>query len=657
MAVVYRVPNGKVGDGAGRSRYLLSDMGKVLGIRTNAPLSLSSLPDKSLASEWNRFLKSWQGDYRTTHLIVSFPQLLTENQIEEILEYLDKKLPEYVGDRFYLIVVHREVFNEKSLTPEEILEVREGKREAPEKIDGTAFHIVLSADSEGKLLRLHPKKFKEMKLELSEYLTRKFGNEREKEVLRNFRRGIRTRDPFKRGEIKIRAPEKLEKVKARKLIREITQALEDRDVDTAIKIQKRNRMEFVPYKKGQLSPWSKTPLKEDTVYLFMPKDDGSGIFCMQLPKRVRVLWERYQAVFSEVQNELGVIEAEARQDRERSEELRDEIKTLERQRSEIERANRELRAGIRRVAEGSEKLERKALQLGEGIQRTVKQAQNFDGRESETIELEQAVRNANSLFAEDREAQRRDFERIRKEIGQLYRTVEREYGITREELIREDSGNRNEPENEDSRYRADTGKNEESRKRTGNLEKRVGGKAIDGNRGRRKEGEIHSSSDSCRGSGRDGRSLYRLGEEGRILEGNGKRDRKSEGRTSGGDSKENNSYLDGAWNIGDSPHPKPVPKVRESEKEEEVRTWILDGKEITEEKIKGNPVFFLDCEVEEVKKLAWDYFMEELDEEYQFLEESGYFRDIEELEMLDEVEEKEEKKQERERDHGPSPGL
>ena len=649
MAVVYRVPNGKVGDGAGRSRYLLSDMEKVLGIRTNAPLSLSPLPDKSLASEWNRFLKSWQGDYRTTHLIVSFPQLLTENQIEEILEYLDKKLPEYVGDRFHLIVVHREVFNEKSLTPEEILEIREGKREAPEKIDGTAFHIVLSADSEGKLLRLHPRKFKEMKLELSEYLTRKFGNEREKEVLRNFRRGIRTRDPFKRGEIKIRAPEKLEKVKARKLIREITQALENRDIDTAIKIQKRNRMEFVPYKKGQLSPWNKTPLKEDTVYLFMPKDDGSGIFCMQLPKRVRVLWERYQTVFSEVQNELGVIEAEARQDRERSEELRDEIKTLERQRSEIERANRELRAGIRRVAEGSEELERKAFQLGEGIRRRVQQAQNFDGREPEIIELEQAVRTANLITAKDREAQRRDFERVRRELEQLYEAVEYEYGITREELEKEDYRSRNEFEVGNSERRADR---EENRKlRREDIE--VGRQPDDGDRGRerkKKSSLIASNGDSLyKVCGCDGKQDNEFREpckdrDNRI----GKEIERGSECVSGGSQKGNVDYLVRSctsWNFSCS---HPVPEMKEKEEE---RAWIIDGERMTEEEIKGNPAFFLDCGIKEVRKLALDYLIQEIDEEVEFLEKSGYFRDIEELERL-EKEEEIRKEQERERDSG-----
>jgi len=418
VAVVYRVPN-KKGDGAGRSRYLLSDMKKVLGIRTNAPLS--PLPDKSLASEWNRFLKSWQGSYKTTHLIISFPRLLSGSQIEEILEYLDQKLPEYVGDRFHLIVVHREVFNGKSITPEEILEIREGKREEPGKIDGTAFHIVLSADLQGKLLRLRPSEFKKMKLEISEYLTKKFGNEREKEVLQNFKKGIRTRDPFTQGEIK--APEKLEKVKARKLIKEITQALENGDIDTAIKIQKKNRMKFVPYKKGQLSPWNKQKLKEDTVYLFMPKFDGSGIFSMRLPKKAKLLWSQYQTVFNEVQNELGIIEAEARQDRERTEELR-----------AYKRANRELRERAGRVAEGSKELEREALNLGKRIRRRVQQAQNFDGREPEIVELEQAIRTADFIATKDREAQRRDFERVREQISELYKWTEREFGIAKDEL-------------------------------------------------------------------------------------------------------------------------------------------------------------------------------------------------------------------------------
>jgi len=85
-----------------------------------------------------------------------------------------------------------------------------------------------------------------------------------------------------------------------------------------------------------------------------------------------------------------------------------------------------------------------------------------------------------------------------------------------------------------------------------------------------------------------------------------------------------------------------------------LRIWILDGEEITEEEIKGNPAYYVDCEIEEVRKLAWNYLIEQTDEEVEFLEAEGYFRDIEELEMLDEVEEekKQEKEQERKRDSG-----
>jgi hypothetical protein len=644
VAVVYRVPNGKIGDGAGRSRYLLSDMEKVLGIRTNAPLSLSPLPDKSLANDWNRFLKSWQGNYRTTHLIVSFPQLLNKEQIEEVFEYLDQKLPEYVGeDRFRLIVVHREVFNEESLTPEEILEVGKGKRESPRKIDGTAFHIVLSADSQGKLLRLRPSEFKKMKLEISEYLTKKFGNEREKEVLRNFRRGIRTRDPFKQGEIK--APEKLEKVRARQLLKEITQALEQGDIDRAIRIQRKNHIEFKELKKGQLSPWNKQKLKEDTVYLFMPKFDGSGIFSMRLTKKATVLWRQYQTVFSEVGNELGSIETKARQDRERTEELRDEIKAHK-------RANTEFRKRIGELAKRSKDLERKTLQLGERIRRAVQQAQNFDGREPEIVEFEQAIRTANSLIAEDREFERRDFERIRNEIEHIYEQVREEFGITREELEKEDYRSRSELENEDSRFRADGRENEEFRGENIGLGEQI----ANGGRGR----ERKETSPSVRSNGH---SLYKVHEgcrkrdnkSGRVYEGsNGNRD-ENMGRGKGSTRRTpewDADCLDRAGNTCSSFPGRVFPKVKKIEKEEKV--WTLNGEEITEEEIKGNPAFFLDCEIEEVRKLAHNFLMEELDEEYQFLEAEGYFRDIEEFERL---EREMEIRREQEREQDSSMGL
>jgi hypothetical protein len=86
----------------------------------------------------------------------------------------------------------------------------------------------------------------------------------------------------------------------------------------------------------------------------------------------------------------------------------------------------------------------------------------------------------------------------------------------------------------------------------------------------------------------------------------------------------------------------------------EPRKWIIDGEEVTEDDIRWNPTLYTECEIEEVRKLAWDYLIEQIDEEVEFLERMGYFKDIEEIERL-EIEEAERK--EIEEDKGMDFGL
>jgi len=632
MAILKRVKNG-TGDGAGRARYALR---KAIMVWTDIPSSLSLLPAESLlrkreelANEFNRHLKRHQGSYKTQHFVLSFGHYLSEEEILEVIERLRENIF-YDSTRLHLIAVHQERH-------------------------GTAFHIIESGNQEGRLRHLSRKEFYFMNRKVK-LVMRPFMNEREREVERNFINRVATQDW--RHQIEIKAPERSFKVKVRKiLIEEVAPLVKQGKIKEAKKVLKKNGIEVKEYKAGEISPKNKKVLKRDRLYAFVNWNDKQ--VAITLDSKMKATYLELKKAIEECENGLERIGKEARQDRERTEKLRDEVKAhkradteLRRKIDEIERANRELRAGIRRVAEGSEELEREALKLGERVRRTIKQAQNFDGRESATSELEQAIRVANSLVAEDGEAQRRDFERVREQISELYKWTEREFGITREELEKKDYRSRDEFENDHSRHKTNTGESKRSREEIGNFEGRPGKEAIDRDRERRKEGEIYSSSDFGRSLGRDGRSFYRIRGETGILERSEKQSGKSEGRTPGGDSKENNSYLDRAWNTGSSPSPKPVPEVRESEKEEEIRIWILDGEEITEEEIKGNPAVYVDCEIKEVKKLAWKYLLEEIDEEYEFLKAEGYFRDIEELEMLDEVEEKRERKQKRERDSG-----
>ena len=90
----------------------------------------------------------------------------------------------------------------------------------------------------------------------------------------------------------------------------------------------------------------------------------------------------------------------------------------------------------------------------------------------------------------------------------------------------------------------------------------------------------------------------------------------------------------------------------------EPRKWIIDGEEVTEEDIRWNPTLYTECEIEEVRKLAWDYLIEEIDEEVEFLEKMGYFRDIEEIDESEELEIKEiRRRREVEEDSGMDLGL
>jgi len=634
MAILKRVKNG-TGDGAGRAKYALK---KAIMVWTDIPSSLSLLPVESLlkkkrelANEFNRHLKKHQGSYVTQHFVLSFGHHLSENEIVEVLEHLKERIF-YDPTRLHLIAVHQEKH-------------------------GTAFHIIESGNQEGKLRHISRKEFFDLNREVKKVM-QPFMNEREKEVALNFHLGIATQD-WMTG-IECHKPTKSFKVKIRKKLEQALPLIEKGEIKKAKKFLLRNGIQIKEFKEGELSPINRKPLKHKRLYAIVDWE-GKKV-AVQIEKKMKATYMKYLKAVKGVENGLERIGRKAEENTEGIEKLRNEVKALEREGIKIEKANRELRARIRELARGSEELEGEISGLEEGIQRDFREIENIEAGNRETSELEQAIRNASSIIAKDRELEARDFERVRKELGHLYEQVREEFGITREEFERKDNRDRNEPENEDSRFRTYTEESGKSREEDRNFKGRVGGKAIGRSGGRGKEGEIHSSSDSCRSSGRDGRSLYRLGEEDRILEGNGKQSRRCEERAPRGNSRENKAYLDRSCNTGNSPSPKSVSKVGKSEKEEEVRTWSLNGEEVTEEEIKGNPAFYVDCEIEEVRKLAWNYLIEQTDEEVEFLEAEGYFRDIEELEMFDEfreeiIEEQGREEEDRKRDNGMGLGL
>ena len=141
-------------------------------------------------------------------------------------------------------MVHAEEFSEKSLTPEGALEIALGEREEQKKIEGTAFHIVLGRNTEEKGIRLSKKEYMNFKRRVAERL-QPYTNKREKEVFQHFLEGKRERDYYKKAEIY--APEKLEKVWARKIINDITKALQERDIEKAKQILSQHNAKLHPY--------------------------------------------------------------------------------------------------------------------------------------------------------------------------------------------------------------------------------------------------------------------------------------------------------------------------------------------------------------------------------------------------------------------------
>ena len=297
MAFVVKIQNG-AGDGAGRSRYLLREPDKVLAVSSNIPSpTLISGDYKTLADDFNRTLLARQGDYRTDHFVVSFQHRFSQEELEEVIGVIETEFQKEFGeDRPYLIVVHAEEFMNK--TPEEILEERIGGRAVSNPpIPGTSFHIVLGRNTEGKGIRLGKGEYLAFKRKLAERL-QPFANERERQVFQHFLEGKRERSYYKRGEL--HKPEKLEKVWGKKILKDITEALEKGKVEKAVKILNQHNAEIETF---EISPYNNQKLKEPTPYIVLPRIGKDGKFAMRLKKAERVLYERYKTVFEELKNE------------------------------------------------------------------------------------------------------------------------------------------------------------------------------------------------------------------------------------------------------------------------------------------------------------------------------------------------------------------
>jgi len=269
-----RIPNGQ-GDGAGRARYSLK---KAVMIRTDMPSYLSLLTDsptteelrRDIADEFNRQLLIHQGDYRTQHFVVSFSHHLPMEEIEKVLDRLEEIFSDPL--RLHLFAVHQEEH-------------------------GTAIHIVESADPEGRLRHLSRKEFFDLKKAVIKEL-QPFLNSREKEVARNFRKGIATQDWKHSVELKGDSW----KDYIRRAVEKATKKLEEGEVEKAISILDRYGVEIREVKPGELSPTGKKTKRHNVYAVY--REDGKT-YSIRLNKKMRATFERYKTAFERARDELG----------------------------------------------------------------------------------------------------------------------------------------------------------------------------------------------------------------------------------------------------------------------------------------------------------------------------------------------------------------
>jgi len=320
VAVLKRVPN-RQGDGAGRALYALKH---AVAIRTDIPSplflilgeELSTEFRKELAREFNRCLLCHQGSYKTQHYVVSFGHHLTQEEIEKVLDRLEKLFNDPY--RYHLLVVHQEPH-------------------------GTAIHIIESADPEGRLRHLSRKEFFDLKRAVVREL-RTFLNEREREVAKNFNKNIATEDW--KHPIELFAPERSFKEYIRQTVKMASQLIEKGNVDGAIELLEFRGVEIKEYKAGELSPTGKR-LKRDRLYAVF-NHPYRGSIAVRLDKKMRATFQQYLKAIKEYENEL----TRAKQ---RINELSSEVTAVER--------------GHRGTGKGEGLIEARSLDIGgvEGI--------------------------------------------------------------------------------------------------------------------------------------------------------------------------------------------------------------------------------------------------------------------------------------------------
>jgi len=660
MAILKRIPN-KSGDGAGRSRYTLQ---KAIAVRTDipSPLSLliySNLTDtlrNEIADEFNRFLLRHQGNYKTSHYVVSFGHFLSDEEVEEVLDKIQQIFDDL--DRYHLYVVHKEAH-------------------------GTAVHVIESANRRGQLRRLSPQQFHDLKRRVIDQLS-PYMNARELEVARNYQSGIVTQD-WKQG-IEIYAPERSWKEYIRQSILEAVELIEQGYIDEAVELLESRNIKIEEYKAGELSPKGRL-LKRNRTYAILGDDPNKSI---RLEKRMKATFQIYQNLIQESSLELEEIERVIEETISGTEEPgNSEGRTGERNRTP---GGKEERTGRRDKKTGGGKeiyiAEHDLFIPAEGgteegsREPQIGREEEKDGTFGDREEYQEFGESEKCSFCPDRRekegAEEFRIEHREKESGTHYcqpGTPGTARGREETEMVEEKKpDNRNlsdirlggeillhpTPKNRPaySNDKTVTG-TEESTNRKTEAEKPSTSEndfTTAGKCSPTKEEELKTpekpfipQEEEFTTSGKPD------ADTGPIEPLFGKRDNgESSGTLESEDIGERGKSVlhPGSGRISDIPQEREElgdnqGSLRDMRPSPGQGKWTINGEEITEDDIRENPALYTRCEIEEVQRLAWDYLLEEIDEEVEFLEKTGYFRDIEELE---EVEEK--KKEERVRRRG-----
>ena len=274
------------GDGAGRVRYLLLNSdGEPAKVYSNIVEDLflnanENLQDENyrrkLANRYNQILKARQGDYKTKHLVVSFSHLLDDEEIEKAVNIIETQLAFKIADTSYMIVIHKEP-NER-----------------------TAFHIVVSRNSQGKIIDFNKKEFYLTKKELAENLKNAgLLNEVELKTYRNLRENRASKEYKAKGQDI--------KNKVKDIASKIMEHLKNGKIKNAKALVNYYDFKVEWYKAGEKSPVKNEILKRDRLYVsavVRDKKEGYKRVYIRADKHLKSFFSKY----TDIQNKLIELE-------------------------------------------------------------------------------------------------------------------------------------------------------------------------------------------------------------------------------------------------------------------------------------------------------------------------------------------------------------